>query len=63
MTEQKPQLSEDCASIYKQQLNRISSVYMIQPRFLNQSISVYCDMETSGGWWTLIQRRQYRVPC
>ncbi|XP_076330647.1 techylectin-5B-like [Tachypleus tridentatus] len=57
-TQQKPHLPEDCASIYKQQLNRTSGVYEIQPQFLNQSIFVYCDKETSGGGWTLIQRRE-----
>ncbi|XP_076337096.1 techylectin-5B-like [Tachypleus tridentatus] len=52
-TEQKPPLPEDCASIYKKQRNRTSGDHRIEPRFLNQSISVYCDMETSGGGWTV----------
>ncbi|XP_076337576.1 techylectin-5B-like [Tachypleus tridentatus] len=60
-TEQKPPLPEDCASIYKQQQNRISGVYKIQPRFLNQSISVYCDMETSGGGWTAVTSQDNMV--
>ena len=34
-----------------------SGVNFILPRDSNQVLKVFCDQETSGGGWTLIQRR------
>ncbi|XP_077007438.1 angiopoietin-related protein 7 isoform X2 [Tamandua tetradactyla] len=49
----------DCSSLYKKNY-RISGVYKLPPDdFLGSpEMEVFCDMETSGGGWTTIQRRK-----
>ncbi|XP_013790811.1 protein scabrous-like [Limulus polyphemus] len=34
-----------------------SGVYLIHPQGAESVFSVYCDMNTAGGYWTVIQRR------
>ncbi|XP_055069410.1 angiopoietin-4 [Misgurnus anguillicaudatus] len=46
----------DCAEAYKSGHN-ISGVYHIYIGDMTEPTKVFCDMETSGGGWTLVQRR------
>ncbi|KAI7807700.1 putative angiopoietin-4 [Triplophysa rosa] len=51
-----PQRFRDCAEAYKSGHN-ISGVYHIYIGDTTEPTKVFCDMETSGGGWTLVQRR------
>ncbi|XP_008832613.1 angiopoietin-4 [Nannospalax galili] len=51
------QLFQDCAEIQRSGAN-ISGVYTIHVGNMTEPRKVFCDMETNGGGWTLIQRRE-----
>ena len=47
----------DCYDAMMQGYNE-SGAYTIQPKNTNNSFSVYCDMETDRGGWTVLLKRQ-----
>ncbi|XP_020756536.1 angiopoietin-4 isoform X2 [Odocoileus virginianus] len=48
---------QDCAEIQRFGAN-VSGVYTIRVANMTKPRKVFCDMETKGGGWTLIQRRE-----
>lgn len=47
----------DCNDVFYWNRTQPSGVYMISPSDPRLSIPVYCDVDTEGGPWTVIQRR------
>ena len=47
---------EDCAELYEFG-ETASGIYTINPDDYGPGFKVFCDLETAGGGWTVIQKR------